>query len=154
MRKPDRRYGVDIAGLIKAGLAFAAIGAVIAAAAVADLVHAARGGLGLGIFGVATSLLLFYIAGGIFLRYRHFKKNPNLGRGLDSSPLLLDPNQPYRVRLLYVGLAFGAGGGMAAYEGGSVLASSTTYSTAVGTIAIIIALICFSIAGHFFPEVL
>jgi hypothetical protein len=150
VREPDRRYGVELTELIKVGLIFAAVGAVIAAMGISVLVHAARGGLGMGIAGLATSLLVFYVAGRMFWTYRHFKKHPQLGRGLDSPPLLVDPDQPYRMRLLIIGLAVGAGGGSVAYEGGSVLASSKPYSTTIGTIAVIIAVICFSIAGRFF----
>jgi hypothetical protein len=149
MREPDRRYGVNLSGMMKLGLVFAAVGAVMAAMGVSVLVHAARGGLVLGISGVAVSLFLFCLAGRVFMRYRYFKRHPQLGRGLNSLPLLLDPDQPYRMRLLFVGLAVGAGGGAVAYQGGSMLARSTPYSTALGTIAIIIALVCFAIAARF-----
>lgn len=150
MRKPDRRYGFNLSGLIYLGLILAAVGAVIAAMGVSVLVGAARGGLGLGIFGVAFSFYFFSLAGSAFLRYRHFKKHPQLGRGLDFPPLLVDLDQPYRLRLLYIGIAAATGGGTAVYAGGSILEGSKPYSSALGTILMIIALICFAIAARFF----
>ena len=153
MTEPDRRYGADLANLMNVAIGFAAVGTVVVASGVAVLLHAAKGGTGVGVFGVLTGSSSLYIAGRAFWGYRHLKKNPQIGRGLDSPPLLVDPGRPYRARLFYTGLALVAGGAAVAYVGGSILAGSMPYSTTVGILAVIAAIACFFVAGSYFWKV-
>jgi hypothetical protein len=152
MHGPDQRHGVKLTGLIKVGLFFAAVSAVVAAVGVSILIHASQGSLSSGIAGCVVSLPGFYIAGRMLWTYRRLQKHPLTGRALDKLALLDDPDRPYRMRLLYIGLAAGAAGVSAAYQGGAMLAGSKPYGTAVGAIAVIVAVICFSIAGYFWGQ--
>ena len=79
VRNSDRRNGVKLTVLIRVGIIFCGAGAVAAAMGVSILFHAAKGGLGLAIFLMATALLGFFIAGCMFWGYRYLKKRPELG---------------------------------------------------------------------------
>jgi hypothetical protein len=153
MHEPDQRSGVKLTGLLKTGLFTAAVSAVVAAGGVDDLIQASQRNVSEGIVFCASSLLGFHIAGRMFWTYRRLQKGHGLtGRALDNLALLDDPDRPNRMRLLYIGLAAGAAGVSAAYQGGAMLAGSKPYGTAVGAIAVTVAVICFSIAGYFWSQ--
>ena len=154
MHEPDQRSGVKLpalsAAMLKTGLFFGAVSAVVAAGGVDDLVQVSQRNVGQGIVLFAFSLPGFYLAGRMLWTYRRLQKGHGLTRrALDNLALLDHPDRPNWMRLLYIALGVGAGGASAAWQGAAMLASSKPYHTSLGATAVIIAVISFLIAGYF-----
>jgi hypothetical protein len=150
MHDSDQRPGVKVTGLLQLGLFSAAVSAVVAAGGVDDLIWASPRNISEGITFCASSLFGFSVAGRMVWTYRRLRKGHGLtDRALGNLALLDDPGRPKRIRLLYIGLAAGAAGVVAAYQGGEMLAGSTPDGTSVGAVAVTVAVICFLVAGYF-----
>jgi cbb3-type cytochrome oxidase subunit 3 len=82
--------------------------------------------------------------------YRRLRKGHGLtDRALGNLALADDPDRPKRMRLLYIGLAAGAAGVAAAYQGGQMLTGSRPDGASAGAAAVTVAVICFLVAGYF-----
>jgi hypothetical protein len=150
MHDSDQRTGVKVTGLLQLGLFFAAVSAAVAAGGADDLLWASPRNVSEGITFCAFSLLGFSVAGRMAWTYRRLRKGHGLtDRALGNLALLDDPDRPRRMRLLYIGLAAGAAGAEAAYQGGKMLAGSRPDGVSVGAVAVTVAVICFLVAGYF-----
>lgn len=150
MHDSDQRPGIKVTGLLQLGLFVAAVSAAVAAGGADDLFWASPRNVSEGIVFCAFSLLGFSVAGRMAWTYRRLGKGHGLtDRGLGNLALLDDPGRPRRMRLLYIGLAAGAGGVTAAYQGGEMLAGSRPDSTGAGAAAVTVAVLCFLVAGYF-----
>jgi cbb3-type cytochrome oxidase subunit 3 len=150
MRDSDQRPGVKVTGLLQLGLFFAAVSAAVAAGGADDLIWASPRNVSEGITFCGFSLLGFCVAGRMVWTYRRMRKGHGLtDRALANLALVDDPDRPKRMRLLYIGLAAGAAGAEAAYQGRQILAGSRPDGTSVGAAAVTVAVICFLVAGYF-----
>jgi uncharacterized iron-regulated membrane protein len=150
MHGSDQRPGIKVTGLLQLGLFVAAVSAAVAAGAADDLIWASPRNVSEGIAFCAFSLFGFSVAGRVLWTYRRLCKGYGLtDRALGNLALVDDPGRPRRMRLLYVGLAAGAGGVEAAYQGGQMLSGSRPDGTSVGAVAVGVAVICFLVTGYF-----
>ena len=140
MNEPGQRSGGEHTWARRDGLFTGACSAIAAAAGVDELVQTSQRNVGVGMIFLALSLLGFYVAGRMLWTYRRLQKGLGLTRrGLENLALM---------RSFYIGLGAGAGGVSAAWQGGEFFAGSNPDRTSLGALAVIVAVICFLIAGY------
>src|ERR1700761_989824 len=127
-----QRPGVTVTGLLQLGLFAAAVSVAVAAGGADDLFWASPRNMSEGMTFCAFSLYGFSFAGRMVWKYQRLRAGRALtDRELGNLALLDDPGRPRRLRLLYIGLAAGAAGVIAAWQGGQMLAGSTADGTSV-----------------------